>query len=252
MNISKRFLARIYPILLFFKKFLSKRKPLDTTNDLNVFVENFKYKKKIVVFCSGPSAKKAIIDSENLYLTTNYGYKGALEQTAEFVLYLNDQFGINRALVHANDFTENQRFVFFFSGSEPHQAGFNHLKKYVHLLKGKEKLFFLNLPEYEQAHSNYSLFIDFYKERNLPVKIQNSGMFLLLFGYYLAHKHQLPMEIYGLDCGVGGVVYHNSDDIPGKSVYRNRVKANVKMYLDYFYKNQLDVKNYSNYYGNII
>lgn len=74
-------------------------------------------------------------------------------------------------------------------------------------------------------------------------------MFLLLFGYYMATILQLPLEIYGLDLGVGGVIHHNSSFKVGKSVLRERVKENVKMYLNHMYQHYPDLKNYSNFYG---
>lgn len=250
-KISKSCRARLYSLIVFYKQLFLKSEPLKTDCPLEEILEKYKNKKKIIVFCSGPSASKAEVELESLYLVTNDGYKGTLEKNVEFLLYLNDQFGLNRAFVHNSDFKEEQTFLFFYNDSYLHRSGFDYVKNKVHLLRGENKIFFLNDVKYPIALENYNQLIQFYKERNLPFKIQNSGMFLLLFGFYLAHKLNLPLEIYGLDLGVGGAVHFNTNDIPGKSVLRERVKENVEMYLNYIYSNHFDVKNFSNFYGKI-
>lgn len=58
------------------------------------------------------------------------------------------------------------------------------------------------------------------------------------------------MEIYGLDLGEGGKRHYNNKGVVGKSVTDDRVKRNVKMYLNYMYKESLLVKNYSNFNPN--
>lgn len=217
---------------------------------LSDLLEEFKHKNKIVVFCSGPSAKKATIEKNALYLVTNDGYRRMLNEDIEYLLYLNDQYTVRRILANNSIYKKNQKVLFFYSSSILHQDGWRYLENKVHLLKEKSLFFLLDNKRYPKARQNFLEFEQFYHKENLEVKIQNSGMFLLLFGYYLAKELELPMEIYGLDLGLGGNYYFDSKTSPGKSVTRDRVKVNVKMYLDHIYTNHFEVKNFSNFYGN--
>jgi hypothetical protein len=103
------------------------------------------------------------------------------------------------------------------------------------------------LDTHPVSSNNWKEFQSFYKERNLPVKIQNSGVFLLLLGYYLAVTYQLPLEIYGLDLGVGGETHFDGKGVIGKSVTNERVKYNVRMYLESMQNEHAAFVNYSNF-----
>src|SRR5690606_15092743 len=120
----------------------------------------------------------------------------------------------------------------------------------VYLLKEKKLFFISSELNNQNSKSNFIDFTKFYSDRNLPVKIQNSGVFLLLLGYYLAVKTNLPLEIYGLDLGIGGNLHFNGNGIVGKSVTDDRVKKNVQIYLDFMYREYGFIKNYSNFWPN--
>lgn len=73
----------------------------------------------------------------------------------------------------------------------------------------------------------------------------------MLFGYYLAEKLNVPLEIYGLDLGIGGATHFDNKGIVGNSVLKDGVKENVKMYLSYMYDEKRDIRNYSNFFPSI-
>lgn len=249
-KLRKKFLAVMYPIVVLYKKTFYQKSGVNMSNSLAELLEGYKNKKKIVVFCSGPSANKVEINSEHLYLATNDGYKRMLNENVDYLLYLNDQFCVNRILANNSFYKKNQKILFYYSDSDLHIKGWNYLKNKLFLLGEKPLFFILNNAEYEISYKNFVEFHDFYKDKNLPVKVQNSGMFLLLLGFYISDQLKLPLEIYGLDLGVGGNVHFDSPVPAGTSVTRDRVKVNVKMYLDFIYSNHFEVKNYSNFYGN--
>jgi len=250
LKIKKRISAKIHSLKVLLKLRFFKNNEIYMDHSLIELLNEYKEKKKIVVFCSGPSGKKVTIENDYLYLVTNDGYKRMVNENVEYLLYLNDQYCVRRILANNSVYKNNQKIIFYYSDSTLHQQGWKYLEDKVHILDKLSLFFLLNNTEYPVAQENFIKLESFYKLKNLEIKIQNSGMFLLLLGYYFAETLKLPLEIYGLDLGVGGNVYFNSNASPGKSVTRDRVKVNVKMYLDYIYRNHFDVKNFSNFYGN--
>lgn len=246
--LKKRISSKILSINIFIKSFLNKNKGFEDF-PINDLIENFLKKDKIIVVCNGPSASKVKISNENLYLVTNNG-KDLMQVETDYLYYVNDGFYIKKIL-SKNSFLKNgQNILFYYNNSIPHKNGLAYLLKNIHLLENKKKYFISS--EIDNLHSikNYNDFYKFYEKRNLPVKIQNSGVFILLFGYYLAYKMNLPIEIYGLDLGVGGNIHFNNKGVVGKSVIHDRVKKNTKMYLNFMYKEYPSIKNYSNFNPN--
>lgn len=252
LRIKKRISAKIHSLIVRLKLLFFKKNEVYMNHSLVELLKEYKEKKKIVVFCSGPSGKKVTIDNDYLYLVTNDGYKRMLNEVVDYLLYLNDQYCVRRILAGNSVYRNDQKIIFYYSDSTLHNQGWSYLEDKTHLLDKLSLFFILNNIDYPVAQENFITFENFYKQKKLEIKIQNSGMFLLLFGYYLADMLKLPLEIYGLDLGVGGSVYFNSNTSPGKSVTRDRVKVNVKMYLDHIYQNHFDVKNFSNFHGNQI
>jgi len=146
---------------------------------------------------------------------------------------------------------KNQKIIFYFQKSKEHDQGFKFLFKNYRLLNDKKIFLLKEIDSIENASTNITDFNKFYQEMSLPIKVQNSGMFLLLFGYMLSVKMNLPMEIYGLDLGIGGEFHFDKKGVVGKSVVSNRVKENIKMYLNQMYLEKKDLFNYSHFNGNV-
>lgn len=225
------------------------RNTIVRTNLIEDLIKSYSTKKKIVVLCSGPSALKVKLSNDCLYLITNSGY--SLVSNHDFIYYINDGFFIKKTLASASSFLKkNQKILFFYQNSNEHKKGFDFLNKYSSLLNSDELYFLTKLIKNDCFIENYEQFTTFYQERNLPIKIQNSGMFLLLFGYMLSVKMNLPLDLYGLDLGLGGNVHYDNKGVVGKSVFRDRVKENVKMYLSFMYNEKKEISNYSNFSPN--
>ena len=60
----------------------------------------------------------------------------------------------------------------------------------------------------------------------------------------------IPLEIYGLDLGIGGATHFDNKGIVGNSVLKDKVKENVEMYLSFMYKEKRSITNYSNFFPN--
>lgn len=246
---KKRFLVKVYSLIIYIKK-IKKSNSIQSVFLVDDILLEYKEKKKIVVLCSGPSANKVEVCSNNLYLVTNSGY--SLVNESEFLYYVNDGYYIKKLLaMHSLFLKKNQKIIFYYEETEGHNKGFEFLSKCYKLLNSKKIFFLTKLDATEASLANFKGFHDFYEKRGLPVKIQNSGVFLLLFGYMLSVKMNLPLEIYGLDLGIGGEFHFDRKGVVGKSVINSRVKENIEMYLNYMYSEKDDIFNYSYFKGKI-
>jgi hypothetical protein len=252
-ELKKRVFNKKYRLKLIFKSLFLPKNYTPLYHSIEKLSEEFKEKDKIIVFCSGPSANKAIPSKNYLYLATNDGYKFMVKNNLDFLFYLGDPNYVRKNLVIGNKYLKKkQPILSFYSQTELHKRDWNYIKNKLWMFKNFNLYSSnYNAQEGEIPKSNYDKLYSFYQSRGLPIKIQNSGVFLLLFGYYLAVTMNKPLEIYGLDLGIGGNLHYDKKGFVTKSITRDRVKENVKMYLDYIYNNHPDVKNYSNFYGNM-
>lgn len=243
--------SKYYLLKILLKRKFEVNKNLD--NDVHLLrsiIEKYAHKKRVVVLCNGPSANLFTPSKEALYLVTNSGKK--LVRDLDYLYYINDLLYIQKSLALSSFLKKGTKVLFYYNNSFLHKKGLNFLMKNLSLLSRVEKYFISSELEDLNALKNYDDFISFYDEKSIKVKVQNSGMFLLLFGYYLSCKLKLPLDIYGLDMGEGGVVHFDGKGVIGSSVTENRVKKNVKLYLDYMYQNkELQIKNYSYFNSNL-
>jgi len=237
----KIFKSKSYLLIIYFKNKLITTSSNFDFRETDKLLSKYSKHKKIVVLGNGPSANNMKTDPQYLYLVTNSGEK--LVRELDYVYYVNDALYIQKLLSNSSFLKNGVDILFYYNDSILHKNGINFLTKYCNLLKHRNYYFISNILSNEKSNKNYSKFISFYRDRGLEVKIQNSGMFLLLFGYYMAFKLRIPMEIYGLDMGVGGKLHFDGKGLIGKSVIEERIKKNIKIYLNYFY---------DEYEGNII
>lgn len=246
--VLKRVEAKIYSLLIAFKNILGRKAettPYFTLHNLKI---KYSEKKKIVVLASGPSANEVELDEDTLYIVTNSGYR--LVKDFDYLYFINDGFYVKKVLAIGNYFLKDtQEIIFFYQNSELHKKGFCFLKKHLTKISKKNKYMISELDSQSASLENWNHFSGFYKQRNLPIKIQNSGVFLLLLGYFLAIEMKLPIEVYGLDLGVGGVKHFDNKGVAGKSVTNDRVRSNVKMYLDFMIQEHTEFVNFSYFKG---
>ena len=240
---SKAFFIRILVKRLFKIKSSTKFLEIDQIQDL------LKNKKNISVICSGPSANQIKPNDNDLYLVTNDSFK--LVSNYDFLYYVNDGYFFKRFLALA-PFNDNHINNIFFYRDEDHlhHRSFNYFMKHKDLLFGNNFLL-SDIHEDGMFNNNYYQFIKNLKKFEIPIKFQNSGIFLLLFGFYLAEKYNKVLKIYGLDLGVGGNRHFEKGGHVGKSITNDRVKINTKKQLDIIYRHLGEnVKNYSYFNSN--
>lgn len=202
-------------------------------------------KKDVTVVCSGPSANKLTPNKDNLYLTTNDSYK--LVENYDFLYYVNDGYFFRRFLANSPYCKNHINNIFYYNKEDDlHSYSFKHFERHIGLLKNNNFLITKFKTNIKHSNANHESFIELLESNKLPVKIQNSGIFLMLFGFYLSIKYGKNLNIYGLDLGVGGNVHFNNEGHVGKSIIRDSVKRNTKIQLDIIYNILSDkVKNYS-------
>jgi hypothetical protein len=204
-------------------------------------------KHKIVVVCSGPSAKKLEPTSDAFYLTTNESYK--LVKNYQFLYYVNDGYFFRRYLANSPLCSNHKSSLFFYRKEDPlHGRGFKYFKENLNLIKGSNYLISDFESEIAFSNLNYKDFISTLTKYKIPIKIQNSGIFLLLFGFYLSVKFDKELSIYGLDLGVGGNVHFEKGGHVGKSITSDRVKINTEKQLNTIYDLLKErIHNHSNF-----
>lgn len=246
----KRFVSKWYHLIVLLKGVLTlKKKQSFVLHSLKGLQSKSLVYTKIVSVAGGPSASLLQLDSTSFYITTNDGYE--LFRGRPFLFYVNDGFYLKKLLAcHSTMFQPGQEIILWFDNTDLHKPVYKYFKTHMYLLKSYKIYIISNLFEDPVSQENYVNFYSFYQERNLDVKIQNSGVFLLLFGYYMSIKMNLPFELYGLDLGVGGLCHFNNKGVVGKSVTNERVKINVKKYLDFMFNEHAKMKNFSNFQNN--
>lgn len=248
---SKILMSYTYRFLVAFKVFFSTKKEMQVeVQPIQLLLEKYSWINKVVVLCNGPSANLFKPSNDTLYLVTNSGSK--LVKDLNFIYYVNDPFYINKLLASDRFLKPSSDVIFYYNNTDLHKKSLMYLSKNINLLR-QHLLFFLSpLLSNSISQDNFKDFISFYEHRSLSVKVQNSGMFLLLFGYFLSYRFKVPIEIYGLDMGEGGKVHFDGKGIIGDSVIAKRVKKNIRIYLDFIYKEYGEkVKNHSYFYSNL-
>ena len=245
--IKKGVLFKWYKMKIAIKKhFLTASK--SEAARLDSLLETIKKKKKIVVLASGPSALKLQPSDDAFYVVTNDSYK--MVANNDFLYYIKDGYFVNRFIANGPYTKKHQHTLFYWlKAKEKDVKSFDFFQENLRIEDSHNFYYFSDILDNNFSESDWTGFYNFItKENKLPFKIQNSGIFILLLGFYLSSQTNLPLEIYGLDLGVGGNVHFNNKGHVGDAVTRDDIKKNVKMYLDSIYKSLgMEVKNHSNF-----
>lgn len=240
----KQLRSKVFFIKILLKKLIKKNnKPVFL--NLDDLAKQLVNKTTVCVVCSGPSAKALIPNKDDYYLVTNDSFK--LVENYDFLYYVYDGYFFSRFLAN-HPYSKNHKNNIFFYRQEDklHLESLKYFRRHSNLLNNNNYLISDFQTDFNYGNTNYNKFIDFLKHHKLPVKFQNSGIFLLLFGFYLALTNNKKLEIYGLDLGMGGKVHFNNAGHVGKSVTSDRVKKNTQIQLDIIYNIlNKDVTNHS-------
>jgi hypothetical protein len=220
---------------------------------LNSIIQYFEVKKykKIIVVASGPSANKLLKDTSCLYFCCNDSIK--LVDDLDFIYMLQDPFYLMRYLKTFKGKANWKGTVFWFYYSDRSKKMYDVMVSYL-MKKSREKREFLitnneNEPSARSVHREINEILkEVFKYEHYGV---NSGFNTLVFATVLAYLAGKPLEIYGLDAGVGGERYFNKNSTLGLNIKKDNTKFKIAEFLDKLRECNLEVYNFSNFKGGV-
>ncbi|CAD0008461.1 hypothetical protein [Flavobacterium salmonis] len=205
--------------------------------------------KKIVVVASGPSAKKIVLEKDALYFCCNDSIN--IVKTMPHIYVVHDPFYLIKYLKSfvPTDKWMGTTFWIMDNKSKINSNSFEKVLYYI-LRKHRNKREFL-ITNYKYNKSSeflYKELIESLKEDfGFTYQSINSGFNTLMLGAILALKKNKPLEVYGLDMGIGGNQYYNKSASIGKSISGDNNKEIVKDFLNQLYKQKIKIYNASNF-----
>lgn len=239
-------------LLLFYLKYASRQKKFKKPASFSNLLDSIGNPNKIIIVASGPSANKLIPRSDNLYIATNASYK--LIGNHPMIYAISDNVFVTKYIATGIPGKGVKGVIFRFNKSDNgHMKIFKKVEKYFRISRSKVPE--LALTNFQSPISNT---IDFeviekwtQTHLNMAFKQQNSGMFILLLGYFIANQLRKDIQIYGLDAGVGGIKHFDNKGLIGQSVYEDKVKKNLEHYLKTMYSQKtIKVENFSFFHPN--
>lgn len=221
--------------------------------DLRDLIEYLDIKKyhKIVVVASGPSASKITREQGNIYFSCNDSLR--LVQDLPHVYMLYDMFYLTRYLKTFEGGNSWKGSVFWYNFNNPHSHKIYKLtRKYLIQYSRIRREFLITNRNGEDLKSLYLEVEDLlqvaFDYRHYRV---NSGFNTLVFAALLAYLMDKPLEIYGLDMGIGGDAYFDKKSPLGRSVKSEKNRGLVAVFLNKLYNSKVEAKNFSNFKRNI-
>jgi hypothetical protein len=205
--------------------------------------------KKIAVVASGPSAAKLVPDQETLYFCCNDSIN--IVKTMPHIYVVHDPFYLMKYLKSFLPTDKWMGTVFLIMDNNS-KINYNSFEKVLHyiLRKQRKKREFL-ITDYSYNKSSELLYNELIKiikeDFGFSYQSINSGFNTLMLAAVLACKKDKPLEIYGLDMGVGGEEYYNKKASIGKSIKSDNNKKIVKEFLNQLYKQKNKIYNASNF-----
>jgi len=231
-NFYVNILSRIY---LKFKN----ASPINTSSaiELSQWVNEFSKFKKIIICASGPSLNNLKDFSEqNLYITTNSSVSKVLN--FHFIYFTFTREYINLFLRRGFKEKGWEGTIFRFTQSKAnHVIRMNSYKKVLDYLskyhRNKTELLLSDIQKETLEESNFYELNQFIKSNlNFNFDNENSGISILLLGYYFAKRLNKPLEVYGLDAGSNGYQYFNNSGKPDKEISNNRTLKSLPHILN--------------------
>ena len=210
--------------------------------------------KKLVIIAGGPSANNMTPSQDYLYIVTNFGYK--LINDLEFIYYVSELSCVVKYLKKGFNNKGWKGTILreeICSGSSSTKDTAEFILEYKRKYKRHfPEIFASDLQKIGPYKDNYDELENFIQTNlNMKFKHFNSGFGLVQIGYYIACKLNIPMDIYGLDAGIGGLVHFDGSKIESNAVSGDRVKRKLTILLNALYNQTvIDVNNYSYFFRN--
>jgi hypothetical protein len=167
-------------------------------------------KDSITVVLSGPSSANVTFDNKTLYFVTNNSYR--VVSGAKLLYFLYDPYFVYRYL--KLNYYIKKSIVLLFYPSTSHR----NIKEWNNKIIDKASSIFAKSKNSNSEfiisphHSvDYSSIHEYFL-RNLKWdgEFYNSGIILIMLAAFFAKTKQIPLNIYGLDMGVGGMKHIDS------------------------------------------
>lgn len=248
---NKRNYKHLYHQILPFPKHLRNEKLYNDFTSLNSIIEYLEVKKydRIVVVASGPSAIKLKKRSKYLYFCCNDAIK--LMDDINFVYMLHDPYYLMKYL---KTFKEKQNWkstIYWFYYSDRSKYIYDIIQNYL-AKYSRERHEFL-LTNHENNFGNSKIYTEINKVLmsifNYRPYGVNSGFNTLVFASVIAYLAEKPLDIFGLDAGVGGEKYFNRTSTLGLNIKKENTKMKIAEFLEALEKSEIKVQNYSNFKG---
>lgn len=246
----QHFFHRIKPFPATVKKDALDYSGFKSLKDIIKYFEIEKYN-KIVVVASGPSASKLTKEQGNIYFSCNDSLR--LVQDLNHVYMLYDMFYLTRYLKIFQGGSGWKGSIFWYNFNNPHSHKiYKTTRKYLSQYSRRKREFLITNKSEEDLEPLYyeieTLLGEAFDYRHYRV---NSGFNTAVFAALLAYLTNKPLEVYGLDMGIGGDAYFNKTSPLGRSVKSEKNRELVAVFLNKLYKSKVEIRNFSNFQGNV-
>lgn len=238
------------------KSVLSEPKDNSQFSSLDYIIDYLELKKydSLTVVACGPSANQLKNNDNTLYLSTNRAIK--LTNMYPFIYMVTDPFCLVDYIKNFKtvDNWKGTFFWYFTNEQKNRTTEIKMLKKYLKSNSREKREFLItNTNQQHELQSVHKEIINFCKQKmNIDYFGVNSGFQILVLGYLLAYKSNIPLKIYGLDLGEKEEAYFNRRVKLGKTIKSDFTKKKVSEFLDKIYDDRIiDVQNFSYFKSNL-
>jgi len=134
------------------------------------------------------------------------------------------------------------------NGFDGNRSVFMVVNNYLKKRKRKENEYLISDIEKKEPYYSYYNELNEFLKREFDTEFisLNSGFSMLMLITYMANVLDLPVQIYGLDFGLGGYEYFDGSKIDKHCSYNDFSKDRVKEFLKKVYLNKnISVENHS-------
>lgn len=220
----------------------SSQKRTSSEVDLKQWVNQFKAFEKIIVCASGVSLNRLKkLSKKNLYIATNSSVSKVINYHFIYFTFTREYINLYLRLGFKNQGWEGTIFRFTQSKAD-HKIRMNSYRRASEYLskfqRSKPELLLSNIQNEGMEASNFNEINQFIRSKlNFDFNDENSGISILLLGFYFASKLNKPLEVYGLDAGITGNQYYNKRGHPGKEISNEKTIESLSHILNEIKKN---------------
>ena len=207
---------------------------------------------RVVVVAAGPTARDLVPQADSLHVATNSSEAVVHEHT--YVNFLTEGYPVTRYLKNGPASSSCRGTFFRFETRGRPQSQTTVARRAVadtrRFLRACPDVVSSDVDEDGVERDNFERYQEeILRLTGMEMRQYNSGFGATYLGLFLAATFQVPLEIYGLDAGVGGQKHFDGSQMESPSVVGERVRGNLKILLDLLYRQErVEVTNRSAFY----